>query len=75
MQGLEVIEQSGLLTEKEVSNLLKIPVSSIQKWRLPGKRRIKYYKIGHLVRYRSQDVWEYIDKYLVANTEEKSDNF
>ncbi|MGN6670654.1 MAG: helix-turn-helix transcriptional regulator [Candidatus Nucleicultricaceae bacterium] len=38
------------LTEKQVSELLQISLSTLRKWRVLGKGP-KYIKIGRLVRY------------------------
>ena len=53
-----------LLTEKQVSALLGISLSSLQKWR-HFRKGPSYLKIGHLVRYRLNDLEAFFEKALV----------
>lgn len=48
-----------LLTEKEAAEFLTISVSTLQQWRWKGVE-LPYLKIGSAVRYRRQDIREYI---------------
>lgn len=50
-----------LLTEDDLSKLLKSPVSTLQNWRWRGVGP-KFIKTGHHVRYRPTDVEEWLDE-------------
>ena len=49
-----------ILTEKEVSELLKISVKTLQSWRHQSKN-LPYFKIGRTVKYKLSDIREYLE--------------
>jgi excisionase family DNA binding protein len=49
------------LTDKDMAKIFKVNARTIARWR--QERRIPYFKIGSVVRYRLADVNEYLDKY------------
>ncbi len=51
----------ALLDTEGASKLLKIPASTLVKWRSTGQYNVPYIKIGHAVRYRRSDLLNYID--------------
>ena len=57
-----------LLTEHELADIRKCSVEKIRKERQHGTG-IPYCKDGHLVRYRAQDVQNYINSHMVVTVE------
>ena len=49
----------SLMTEIEVAKYLNVSVASIRRWRLL-QRGPKFYKVGSLVRYRREDLEDWI---------------
>jgi len=56
---------NGLITPKEVSNLLGIKEQTLAVWRMTEAVKIPYIKIGSAVRYRISDVATYIEENIV----------
>lgn len=56
-----------LLTEHEVSRMLNISVKTLQKHRVYGKG-IKFLKFGRSVRYRLEDIENFINENLFQST-------
>lgn len=52
--------QETLLTETDVSKHLRVSVACVRRWRLEH-RGPRFLKIGSLVRYRPEDVEEWIN--------------
>lgn len=50
----------------EASALLKIPATTLQKWRSTGEHNIPFAKIGRNVRYRVKDLKAYVDRHVVG---------
>jgi predicted DNA-binding transcriptional regulator AlpA len=50
----------SLLTETDVSKHLRVSVACVRRWRLE-RRGPRFLKIGSLVRYRPEDVEEWIE--------------
>lgn len=50
----------SLLTETDLSKHLRVSVACVRRWRLEH-RGPKFFKIGSLVRYKPEDVEEWID--------------
>lgn len=57
------------LTETEVSQKLNIPLSTLRYWRCFGGK-IRFIKMGRLVRYPIEEVEKYISERLVFSTSE-----
>lgn len=55
-----------LLTPQEVSNILGISVETLNVWRATKRYKLPYTKIGHLVRYRSNDIEAFIQERTVS---------
>jgi excisionase family DNA binding protein len=51
----------GLLTPKEVGELLQIPVTTLYGWRYAG-RGPRALRVGRHLRYRRDDVEEWLDE-------------
>ncbi|MBM3270677.1 MAG: helix-turn-helix domain-containing protein [Candidatus Sericytochromatia bacterium] len=51
-----------LLTPEEVSAILGVAVQTLARWRCNGSSDLKYVKVGKLVRYRPEDVKDYIGR-------------
>lgn len=52
-----------LATPAEASVLLKIPESTLQKWRSTGEHNLPFCKIGKSVRYRTTDLKAYVERH------------
>jgi predicted DNA-binding transcriptional regulator AlpA len=52
-------QPSLFLTDRDVARLLQVSVASVRRWRLL-RQGPKYFKIGAAVRYRSEDLSEWI---------------
>ncbi|EHR71390.1 DNA-binding protein, excisionase family [Burkholderiales bacterium JOSHI_001] len=52
------------LTPKEVSELLRVPESTLSVWRSTNRVHLPFFKLGGHVRYRRSD----IDGFIQANT-------
>jgi len=50
-----------LLTQREASDILRIPVRTLEQWRHLS-RGPAFVKVGHAVRYRVADLLAYIDQ-------------
>lgn len=48
------------LTERDVSELTRIPVNTLRSWRKPGKTVLPFHNVGRLIRYDEAEVNEYI---------------
>ena len=55
-----------LLTPKEVSEILGITKDTLSVWRCTGRYNLPYVKVGRYVRYRNQDVEDFIRRRTVA---------
>ena len=60
-KGLHMTEEDKLLTTKEVAEYLGIAENTICQYRMTGIGP-RYIKLGRMVRYRLNDVIEWIDK-------------
>jgi len=49
-----------LLTEKEVSQYLGVSLAALRKWRTQEQRGPVFLKLGNLVRYRQEDVDQWL---------------
>jgi len=54
----------NVMNEKEVAQMLALPVRTVQIWRSRGQGPY-YLKIGRNVRYREEDVLKFIDASVV----------
>jgi excisionase family DNA binding protein len=59
MRPVKPSEVPTLLNERQVSELLAIPVKTLQYWRCEG-RELPFIKLGSHVRYAKADILEYI---------------
>ena len=48
-----------LVTEDEAASLLRVSLTSVRRWRREGRRPV-YRKIGRSVRYRREDLADFI---------------
>ena len=53
------IAMASLLTETEVSQVLRVSLATLRKWRV-DKRGPQYIKIGPLVRYQLEDLRQWL---------------
>ena len=59
------MSDSNLLNERQAAQILGCSVALIRKWRLLG-RGPAYCKIGRLVRYRREDIDEFLEAHRVT---------
>ena len=57
-----------LLSTEEAALALGLKKNTLEIWRLRGTPKLKFVKIGELVRYRSQDILAYIESQLRTST-------
>lgn len=55
----------SLLTPEEISKILNVKLSTIYKWTHMGT--IPFIKIGKLIRFREEDIKEWVEKKKVKN--------
>ena len=59
---------SELFNEKQASDYLgKIPIKTLQRWRNEGSH-LKFVKLGKAVRYRQEDLDNYVNDNLRSST-------
>jgi excisionase family DNA binding protein len=54
-----------LLTEDQLAELTAVPVKTLQRWRSDGTGGPRYVKAGRAVRYRPEDVEQWLDRSTV----------
>jgi hypothetical protein len=59
------MENIQLFTEREVSELLRIPLQTLRNNR-SIKKHLPYHKIGRSVRYSEKDIVEYLDNHRIS---------
>ncbi len=47
---------NNLLTEKEAAQYLGVKTNTLAVWRCTRRYNIPYYKVGHIVRYKPEDL-------------------
>jgi len=62
-----VVRMKALLTEEQVSEILQVPVRTLQDWRY-RKSGPAYLKMGHAVRYREEAVEAWLDEVSVGTS-------
>jgi len=55
----------SLLTPEEISKILNVKLSTIYKWTHMGT--IPFIKIGKLIRFKEEDIMEWVEKKKVKN--------
>lgn len=50
-----------LLTPKQVSEMLSVDYETLNVWRATKRYKLPYVKVGSLVRYKLQDVQDFIE--------------
>ena len=59
-----------LMTPTEVSELLRIPGTTLAVWRCTGRIKLAYVKVGRAVRYRRRDVEQLIAQNTCGHDQE-----
>jgi predicted DNA-binding transcriptional regulator AlpA len=67
-------EFESLLNEKQVSDNLKLSVRTLQAWRMSGKGPRFVRVSGRSIRYRKQDILDWVESRLVSSTSETLQN-
>lgn len=63
-----------LLTPKDVSEILRVSVATLANWRSTKRYDLPYIKLGKVIRYRIEDVQDFIDLHMKGN-KNSSDDF
>lgn len=58
---------SSRFTRKEAAEYLGVKAHTLDVWACTGRYNLKYIKVGRLVRYRKEDLDEFLDKRTVNN--------
>lgn len=67
---VEVVSQlPPLSTPEQVSEVIGIPVNTLNDWRSKG-RNLRFVKIGRAVFYRREDILGYLDSQVFSSTAE-----
>ena len=56
-----------LLDEKQAAEFLGVAPGTLSVWRSRGRYQLKFYKVGHLVRYRRGDLETWLESRTRAN--------
>ena len=56
-----------LLTQQEAANCLGTTVGTLNVWRHLGKNTIPFVRLGRSIRYRKEDLEEWIAAHVVTN--------
>lgn len=59
-----------LLTTKEVARLLQVSASTLCKWRVSRRESLPFLKLSRAVRYRAEDVNDFLQRRLRHSTSE-----
>jgi predicted DNA-binding transcriptional regulator AlpA len=64
---METMQIKEILTTKDLAELLGVKPNTIDIWRLKGYGP-KYYKLGHIVRYKRADVEAWFNENISQST-------
>jgi hypothetical protein len=59
------IELEHLLTDDQASAIIGIKPETLRQWRTRRKKPLRYVRAGRTIRYRPQDIKEFIDHCVV----------
>lgn len=59
--------QSNLLTNEEAAEYLGVASNSLAVWRTTKRYAIPYVKVGRLVKYRLQDLEEFLESRTISS--------
>ena len=65
----QTLDQDALISAPEAAKILTIATQTLSRWRYQGHPHIPYIKIGGIVRYRTNDIKDYIDKHTHQTAE------
>jgi hypothetical protein len=60
LSSTRIVHASGLLTEDEAADVLRIKPQTLAVWRSTKCYSLRYIKVGHLVRYRLEDLQAFL---------------
>jgi excisionase family DNA binding protein len=64
--SVKTVDLPTLLTPAEVAKRLRVTVGTLNVWRCVKRTNLKYIKVGRAVRYRPEDVEEFLRQNLVS---------
>ena len=64
---------SSLVDEKRAAELLGITPGTLSVWRCTRRYKLPYVKIGHAVRYRPEDLADFIATRTVCGADDSAD--
>jgi hypothetical protein len=62
---LSELSGTGIITEDQAAEILDVVPETLQAWRYKKRYDLPYLKIGSLVRYRRQDIADFLERRLV----------
>jgi len=65
MNEENILEDRQYLTPEQLSDMLNISLSTIEKWRFNGNVKIPFIKLGRIIRYRVDDVHQFLEDNIV----------
>lgn len=68
MMSVENLFNNSMLTASEAANFLGVTVGTLEVWRSTGRHGITYIKIGRKVRYKIEDLEQFIVSRTFTNT-------
>lgn len=66
--------QKQLVSADQVADLLGVAPSTLAKWRQTGEPDLPYVRINGRVRYRLEDVYDFIDDVAEVTDDDSSDD-
>jgi excisionase family DNA binding protein len=64
---MPILQLPELLTPQEAAKAIGVSPATLATWRSTGRYRLNYIKSGRLVRYREDDVREFIQRRTVSH--------
>jgi predicted site-specific integrase-resolvase len=68
------VTQKQLVSADQVADLLGVAPSTLAKWRQTGEPDLPYVRINGRVRYRLEDVYDFIDDVAEVTDDDSSDD-
>jgi predicted site-specific integrase-resolvase len=68
------VTQKQLLSADEVADMLGVATSTLAKWRQTGEPDLPYLRIMGHVRYRLEDIYDFIDDVAEVTEDDASDD-
>ena len=60
-------DQTALVDTREAAKLLGLAKQTLDVWRVSGRVRVPFIKLGHAVRYRRSDLQAFVESRVVTD--------